>query len=118
MIEIVKTKEEFDECIDYLAQKNIFPIQDTALFYAKDTVGGIMACAGWNVDTGCTIDPFVTDEPLFAITLFNFMKGVIIAKGYKHIQVFTNNDKVINRLIEREGFRIWNPSITGLIKEL
>lgn len=117
IIEYADTEEKFNECINYLSTKKIFPIKGTCLFYAKMN-DNVMACAGWNADTGCTIDPFITEEPLFAITLFNFMKGVIIAKGYKHIQVFCNNEKVNLRLIEREGFRVWNEKITGLILEL
>ena len=117
IIEYANTEEKFGECINYLSTKGIFPIKNTCLFYAK-AGDEVMACAGWNKDTGGTIDPFITEEPLFAITLFNFMKGVIIAKGYEHIQVFTNNEKIKQRLMEREGFRVWTPNITGLIKEL
>ena len=117
MIHFVNTKEQEKKCLQYLLSKHIHPIAGTVLFYAEDEAG-IYACAGWNFDTGGTIDPFVTDKPSYAEVLYNYMKGIMVGKGYRHIQVFTNNEKVIARLINTEGFRVWTSSIKGLIKDI
>lgn len=117
MIELANTEEKFKECVEFLAAKGIFPLKGTSLFFAR-TGKLVKAVAGWNPDTGGTIDPFFCEDPHHVKDLYNVLKGIIIARGFGHIQILTNNEKIVQRLINEEDFRVWNPSVKCLIKEL
>lgn len=117
MIEIAQTQEVFEECVEFLSKRGIFPIKGTSLFFAR-TGKEIKAVAGYNPSTGGTIDPFFCEDAHHVIALYNFMKGFLIGRGYTCIQVFSNNEKVNQRLMNEEGFKVWQSQIKGLIHEL
>jgi len=119
IIKKVNTEEEFQSCINYLDTKKVFPLEGTVLYYCEDTDGSIRGVAGWNRDTGATIDPFVTESAIRSIELYKFMEGLILGMGYGHIQVFVkDNEHLTDKLKRTEGYREVNKDTVSLIKKL
>lgn len=117
MIKTANNEKDYKDCLEYLKQKEIFPLTYTNLFFVIIN-DKIIAVAGLNKDTGATIDPFVSDSALASIELFRYLEGMLTGLGYRHIQIFTNNNTVIKKLIESEGFRKVNTEAVSLIKEI
>ncbi len=116
-VSLANTEDKYRKVLEYLSSKGVFPLKGTDFWYIQ--IGDNMkAVAGFNRDTGGTIDPFVSEGAIFSLELYKLVEGSITTLGYKHIQVFTQNDVVIKKLINEEGYRIVNANTTCLIKEI
>lgn len=102
MYKIADSKEKYDKCADYLKKKDIAHFDGTVYFYVESK-GEIQAIAGYNPNFGSVIEPFASESPFYAMNLFSFVTGYLVAKGYDCMSVITEDQRVI-KILKRYGF--------------
>jgi hypothetical protein len=114
MIKLANTEEQWKKCYDYLDSKGTPCLAETWLWYVEAENGEIIACAGWNKETGSAIEPFQAEVTVkgskAAYDLFLFMRGYVAGKGFTTVRAMTRNNAVIN-VLEKSGFILWTDDV-------
>lgn len=113
MIKVAKTEEQIIQCLEYLTNKGLNPL-DNALYLYSEREGRITACIG--IVYIAMLEPFACDNAIDGLRVSE--QAVGMARKDLHLACAMTVEEKLKPILSKMDFQEWGKNINLFIKEL